>query len=70
MPLAAVIALTAPVVILGIVLYLNYLYGDGLEKIEWPGHNLNEPDDPRLVKLDLRGAGEEVESGRGEGGEG
>lgn len=50
---ALIIAIAAPAVIIGLAAYLSWTYGDGLFGLDWPGHNLNDPHDPRILKLEL-----------------
>lgn len=39
---------------LGLAVYLRSQYGNELFGLSWPGHDLNRPDDYRLIKLRLQ----------------
>jgi hypothetical protein len=54
MPLAALIVISAPVAILVLALFLNNAYSEKLFGLNWPGHDLNNPGDPRFVRLNLK----------------
>jgi hypothetical protein len=54
MPIGAVMALAVPIFAIILILYLRYLYGDSVFNLDWPGHNLNDENDTRLLKLNLR----------------
>lgn len=53
MPFVVIIVVAAPIFIMALALYLTDPYGDKLFGLNWPGHDLNNPDDPRLIKLKL-----------------
>lgn len=43
-----------PLFVLGLAVYLRSQYGNELFGLSWPGHDLNRPDDYRLIKLRLQ----------------
>jgi hypothetical protein len=53
-PIGAVILVACPVFVIVLLFSLRYLYGDSLFDLDWPGHDLNDENDTRLLKLNLR----------------
>ncbi len=51
--IALVVVVAVPIVIVLLAIPLRNLYGDQLFSLSWPAHDLNNPDDPRILKLKL-----------------
>jgi hypothetical protein len=49
-----IVAIAAPILVLVLAGYLSYIYGEKLFGLEWPGNELNDPEDPRFTSLNLR----------------
>lgn len=52
---AVVICVAVPIMILGMMVYVQLHYGDELFKFDWRSHDLNRADDYWLIKLPLQG---------------
>lgn len=54
MPLGAVIPVVVPFLAVAVLFYLRYLYGDSVFGLPGFGHDLNDREDTRVLKLNLR----------------
>ncbi len=51
--LSIAIVVLVPFGVVALICFLRWLHGDSIFGLTWPGHDLANPQDPRLTRLKL-----------------